>query len=40
MDDEHGLDWIVPPEQPVEKTNKEDKDRPPEAPTLRKRPDR
>jgi len=40
MDDEHGLDWIVPPEEPVEKTNKEDKDRPPEAPTLRKRPER
>jgi hypothetical protein len=40
MDNERGLDWIVPPEEPVEKTNKEDKDRPPEAPTLRKRPER
>jgi hypothetical protein len=32
-----GFDWIVPPEEPVEKV-KEDKNRPPEAPTLRKRP--
>jgi hypothetical protein len=40
MDDEHGLDWVVPPEEPVDKTKKEDKDRPPEAPTLRKRPQR
>lgn len=38
MDDEHGLDWIVPPEEPVDKTQKDDKDRPPDAPTLRKRP--
>jgi hypothetical protein len=41
MDDEHGLDWIVPPEEPVDKTKKDDdKDRPPDAPTLRKRPQR
>jgi hypothetical protein len=40
MDDEHGLDWIVPPEEPVDKTQKEDKDRPPDAPSLRKRPNR
>jgi hypothetical protein len=32
-----GLEWIVPPEEPVEKT-KEDKDRPPEAPSLRRPP--
>jgi len=38
MEDEHGLDWIVPPEEPVDKTKKDDKDRPPDAPTLRKRP--
>ncbi len=38
MDEEHGLDWIVSPEEPVEKTKTDDKDRPPEAPTLRKRP--
>lgn len=36
MDEQRGLDWIVPPEEPVEKT-KDDKDRPPEAPSLRKR---
>jgi hypothetical protein len=38
MDDEHGLDWIVPPEEPVEKAKGDDKDRPPDAPSLRKRP--
>ena len=40
MDEEHGLDWIVPPEEPVDKTKKDDKDRPPDAPSLRKRPQR
>jgi hypothetical protein len=40
IDDEHGLDWIVPPEEPVEKTKTDDKDRPPDAPSLRKRPQR
>ena len=40
MEDEHGFDWIVPPEEPVDKAKKDDKDRPPEAPTLRKRPQR
>jgi hypothetical protein len=40
MEEEHGLDWIVPPEEPVEKTKKDDKDRPPDAPSLRKRPQR
>jgi hypothetical protein len=38
MEDEHGFDWIVPPEEPIEKARKDDKNRPPEAPTLRKRP--
>ena len=40
MEREHGLDWIVAPNEPVEKAEKEkeDKDRPPDAPTLRKRP--
>jgi hypothetical protein len=40
MEREHGLDWIVPPSEPVEKAEKgkEDKDRPPDAPSLRKRP--
>jgi hypothetical protein len=40
MEHEHGLDWIVPPSEPVEKAEKgqEDKDRPPDAPSLRKKP--
>ena len=37
MGEQGRFDWIVPPDEPVEKV-KEDKDRPPEAPTLRKRP--
>jgi hypothetical protein len=40
MDEERGLDWIVPPEEPVDKTKKDDKDRPPDAPSLRKKPQR
>jgi hypothetical protein len=43
MEEQGGFDWIVPPEEPVEKRSKEEKakdeqDRPPEAPSLRKRP--
>jgi hypothetical protein len=40
MEESHGFDWIVPPEEPVERAKKgeEDKNRPPEAPSLRKRP--
>lgn len=40
MQEQGGFDWIVPPEEPVEKTKRQeqDKDRPPEAPSLRKRP--
>jgi hypothetical protein len=34
---ERGFDWVVPPDEPVEKA-KEDKNRPPEAPTLRRKP--
>ena len=34
---EKGFDWIVPPDEPVEKA-KEDKNKPPDAPTLRKKP--
>jgi len=31
--------WIVPPEEPIEKEKPaEDKNRPPEAPTLRRKP--
>jgi hypothetical protein len=40
MDEERGLDWIVPPEEPVDKTKKDDKDRSPDAPSLRKKPQR
>ena len=38
MEEQHGFDWIVPPEEPIEKLKNADKNRPPEAPTLRKRP--
>lgn len=34
---EAGFDWVVPPDEPVEKV-KADKNHPPEAPTLRRRP--
>ncbi len=36
-----GFKWVVPPSEPVDKKQKaaEDKDRPPDAPTLRRRPD-
>lgn len=37
MGEQRGWDWLVPPEEPVEKTQ-EDKDRPPEAPSLRRKP--
>lgn len=45
FEEQHGFDWIVPPDEPVEKakmkekSDKDDKDRPPEAPTLRRRAD-
>jgi hypothetical protein len=39
MEEQHGFEWIVPPEEPVEKA-KEDKNRPPEAPTLRGKPNK
>ena len=35
LDEQHGLNWVVPPTEPVEKVQ-EDKNRPPEAPTLRR----
>jgi hypothetical protein len=38
MEEQHGFDWIVPPEEPIEKAKEEDKNRPPEAPSLRRRP--
>jgi hypothetical protein len=34
---ETGFNWIVPPAEPVEKA-KVDKNQPPEAPTLRRKP--
>ncbi len=37
MDERRGFEWIIPPDEPVEKIV-EDKNRPPEAPTLRKKP--
>jgi len=33
----HGFEWVVPPDEPVEKVQ-EDKNRPPDAPTLRRPP--
>jgi hypothetical protein len=36
MEEQRGFNWIVPPDEPVEKTD--DKTRPPEAPSLRKKP--
>jgi hypothetical protein len=37
MDERHGFEWMVPPEEPVEKAQ-EDKSRPPDAPSLRRTP--
>jgi len=37
MDERRGFEWMVPPEEPVEKA-REDKNRPPDAPTLRRAP--
>jgi hypothetical protein len=36
MEEQRGFDWIVPPDEPVEKTD--DKSRPPSAPSLRRKP--
>ncbi len=38
MEEQRGFDWIVAPEEPIEKVEKNDKNQPPEAPSLRKRP--
>jgi hypothetical protein len=40
MEYEHGVSWVVPPVEPVDGTKKakDDKDRAPEAPSLRRRP--
>jgi hypothetical protein len=37
LDEQRGFEWIVPPTEPVEKVE-EDKNRPPEAPSLRRKP--
>jgi hypothetical protein len=37
MEERRGFEWIVPPEEPVEKAQ-EDKNRPPDAPSLRRTP--
>jgi hypothetical protein len=36
MEEQRGFNWIVPPDEPVQKTD--DKTRPPSAPSLRKKP--
>jgi hypothetical protein len=36
IEEQHGFDWIVPPDEPIERA-KDDKNRPAEAPTLRRR---
>jgi hypothetical protein len=38
MEEQHGFEWIVPPDEPIEKAKKRDKNAPPEAPTLRRKP--
>ena len=40
-EEEHGFQWIVPPDEPMERAEKtkDDQKRPPEAPTLRRRVD-
>jgi len=38
MEDQAGYNWILPPEEPAERADKDDKNRPPEAPSLRKHP--
>ena len=41
IEEQHGFEWIVPPDEPIEKAEKakDDKSRPPEAPSLRRRVD-
>ncbi len=39
MEEQRGFDWILPPQEPIEKVeNKDDKNRPADAPSLRKKP--
>ena len=39
FEEEHGFNWVVPPDEPIEKAKKDDKSRAPEAPTLRRKVD-
>ncbi len=39
FEEQHGFDWVVPPDEPVEKAKKDDKSRPAEPPSLRRRTD-
>jgi hypothetical protein len=38
MNDAAGFQWVVPPEETAEQKTPQDKDRPPDAPTLRRKP--
>jgi hypothetical protein len=38
MEEQHGFEWVVPPEEPIQKAKKDDKNRPPEAPSLIRKP--
>ena len=39
MEEQRGFDWILPPQEPIEKVeSKDDKNRPADAPSLRKKP--
>ena len=39
FEEQHGFDWVVPPDEPIEKAKKEDKNAPAQPPTLRRRVD-
>jgi hypothetical protein len=39
FEDQHGFDWVVPPDEPIEKAKKDDKNAPAQPPTLRRRID-
>jgi len=36
IEEQHGFEWIVPPDEPIERA-KEEKNRPPEAPSLQRK---
>jgi hypothetical protein len=39
FEEQHGFSWVVPPDEPIEKAKKEDKNAPAQPPTLRRRVD-